>query len=208
MKNVCIEVGLSEGSDILRHVLNESYDFVFGFEPVPHLAKHCRERVGTMNAVPYEIIQKAVDINNRTKKFYPAKSVPFDRYWNNGAGSLLEFSDELDKTWPGRPDLEAEQPIDVECTRLDDFIDERGISGIAYLEIDAQGKDLDVLKSLGDKIDIVERGHIEVPTSADVVLYKGQHLREETLNFLHEHGFKTERMRTVLQNEENYRFWR
>ena len=74
----------------------------------------------------------------------------------------------------------------MECTRLDDFIDERGISGIAYLEIDAQGKDLDVLKSLGDKIDIVERGHIEVPTSADVVLYKGQHLREETLNFLHE----------------------
>jgi len=204
MNNVCIEVGLSEGSDIIGHVQNRNYDFVFGFEPVPHLAEHCKNRIGTRHNVPYQIIQKAVDIDNTTKQFYPANA----EFWNNGAGSLLEFSETLDTTWPGRPDLKAEEPIDVECTRLDDFIAEMGIVGISYLEIDAQGKDLDVLKSLGNQIGIVKRGQIEVPTGAEEVLYQGQHLREETLGFLREHGFQTERMNTILQNEENYRFWR
>ena len=212
-----IEVGLSIGDDFSLYVTDPSADYVFGFEPVPHLAKHVRNRCASVpTTTPYEVIQKAVDIDDNPKTFYPATTdyLYMDgvagRGWMNGAGSLLKMEDHLSQTWPNRPDLKQidSDAIEVECTRLDTFIKERGVDEIQMLEIDAQGKDLDVLKSLGDYISIVKNGKIEVPETPEVALYKDNHNKEETLHFLLDHGFSVEQENVNLQNEENFIFYK
>lgn len=124
-----------------------------------------------------------------------------------GCSSLLEFSDDLNESWPGRTDFKVTEQIEVEVIRLDDFVAERNIPRIDWLHIDTQGSDLNVLRSLGDKISIVQAGVIEVPQSTKVMLYKGQHTKEETIAFLENNGFtiyKTESQ----QNEDNLFFRR
>lgn len=163
-----IEVGTSTGDDMVIHTQDTSVDCVFGFEPVISHASYTRQRVALCAKTKFEVINKAVDIDGSPKEFYPANKT----IWCNGAGSLLKFNNNnIEKHWKNREDLVAEEPISVECVRLDSFIEEKGITEIVFLEIDAQGKDLDVLKSLGGYIDIVTCGKIEVPTSSEVALY-------------------------------------
>ena len=50
----------------------------------------------------------------------------------------------------------------MEVIRLDTFMAERGIDTIDLLEVDAQGEDLRVVQSLGDRIGDVRRIQIEV----------------------------------------------
>ena len=51
--------------------------------------------------------------------------------------------------------------VDVEVIRLDTFIDENNIDSIDYFHCDAQGSDLDILKSLNEKICLIKRGQVE-----------------------------------------------
>ena len=211
-----IEVGLSIGDDFSmyaanpRHFVPDGVDYVFGFEPVPHLAEHTRKRAADRATVPFEVIQKAVDLDNTPKKFYPATTDFIDmegnpnKGWTNGAGSLLKMKDNVEEIWPNRPDVKQKEPIDIECTRLDTFVEERGITQIPILEIDAQGKDLDVLKSLGDYISIVTSGKIEVPEKPDLSAYENSHTKGESLDFLFSHGFSVRKEDVELQNEEKF----
>ena len=74
--------------------------------------------------------------------------------------SLYHFSEEIFRSWPSRAgDWRFTKTKDVEKIRLDNFIDQHNISTIEYLRIDGcQGNNFDVLKSLGDKIGMVQAG--------------------------------------------------
>lgn len=61
------------------------------------------------------------------------------------------------------------------------------------------------MRSLGDKIEIVEEGVVEVPHSTEVALYKKQHTREEMISFLNSHGFEIIAVSSQM-NEDNLRF--
>jgi hypothetical protein len=69
--------------------------------------------------------------------------------------------------------------VEVQTIRLDTFILENGIEKIDYLWVDAQGNDFKVLKSLGDKIDIVLKGKCEGAYTVD--LYKTDENRVEDI---------------------------
>jgi hypothetical protein len=72
--------------------------------------------------------------------------------------------DVLAKTWPGRGDvLYSGESYEVQTTRLDTFIEEKGLqnTSIDYIHIDAQGVDLECLMSLGPYIRNVKEGVLE-----------------------------------------------
>jgi hypothetical protein len=119
--------------------------------------------------------------------------------------------------WGNRRDLKyGGKTIDVPCIRLDCFIEkfnvtEFKIEKIDFLHIDAQGKDLSVLRSLGKYINIVERGTCEVAANADVSIYKNQEsLLSNTTLWIAEHGFEINHVRPNDQrsNEMNIFFTR
>jgi FkbM family methyltransferase len=162
-KKVIIEVGANDGGNTVQYL--EACDVLYVFEPVPYLADKLR---GMFEGNPkVKVIQKAVSDFNGTARF----GISGPNYnWNLGCSSLNEFNPDLNELWPGRPDFNMIEYIDVDVIRLDDFIKSEGIENINYLHIDAQGSDLKVLQSLGTEIQKVKAGRCEAANT--VSLYK------------------------------------
>jgi FkbM family methyltransferase len=196
---VLFDVGAHDGTTFAGLARALPWIHVYAFEPTPELAAVI-ERAHS-NLGNYHLVRKAIGETPGKARF----NVVGRGDW--GCSSLLDFSDGLERTWPGRTDFEVTRTIEVDVMRLDTFVAERGISRIDFLHVDAQGVDLQVLRSLGEHIALVKGGVIEVPQSAEVKLYRGQHTREEALEFLRAHGFE---IRDVIpqQNEDNVYFRR
>jgi len=182
----CIEVGANQGTDTDRFV--EQYDRVFAFEPIHELyAKLCEKY--KFNSQVY-IFPFAIDIENSFKKFNV--SIGYD--W--GSSSLFEFDYENLRggNWvPDDPDfyrgdMETNHSYLVPTITLYDFITLYNINKIDYLHIDAQGNDINVLRSLKNKINLVQSGVIEV--SCGLEIYLGTQNRvEDAIPFLNSNGF-------------------
>jgi len=183
---IVIEVGANQGFDTLK--LAENGATVYAFEPtrelVPTLWKKFKKHKNIM------LLPLAIDSKNGFKKF----NVAGQRDW--GCSSFYEFSDDIDKKWPDRPDFKFTHSYEVPTITLFDFCKIYKIEKIDYLWIDTQGNDFNVLKSLGSKISIVKAGQCEVAGTTE--LYKNTGNRETVvLNWLIENGFE------VSQNNIN-----
>jgi FkbM family methyltransferase len=179
MKSVIVEVGANYGNDT-ENFVNNTNNEVWAFEPTPELIEHLLKRFeGRDN---FNLIGKAVDTEETVRTFNIAGS----RDW--GCSSLYEFAEDIHEKWEGRPDFQVTHTAEVETIRLDTFINQNKIQRIDYLWIDAQGNDFRVLKSLGDKIDIVVKGKCEGAYTVD--LYKTQENRvEDIVAWLQSNGF-------------------
>jgi FkbM family methyltransferase len=170
MKSIIVEVGANYGNDT-AHFVNDKNNEVWAFEPTPELIEHLSNRFrGDKN---FHLIGKAVDIEETTKVF----NIAGGGDW--GCSSLYEFADDIHEKWEGRPDFQVTHTVEVQTIRLDTFIVENKIEKIDYLWVDAQGNDFKVLKSLGDKIDIVAKGKCEGAYTVD--LYKTEENRVEDI---------------------------
>jgi FkbM family methyltransferase len=179
-----IEVGAFDGHDSLKYH-NQGYD-VFTFEPKKDLYENLYER--TKHITNYTVIPKAVCLTNGTTMFNICKE--------GGASSILPFKteDELEKHWTcHRTDIHYSGiSYEVETTRMDTFIEENNLTEtvIDYLHIDAQGVDLDVLKSFGTYLKNVKEGVIETVLDLEKSIYVGQvNNVENTILFLKENNF-------------------
>lgn len=160
---IIIEVGAHGGEDTAR-LLDGGVNKVFAFEPFPEMMS---------------IVQsKFKNIDN----FYPVPmAVDFESGWSwfnigrmghgeTGISSLHPLSERVSEWFPGVPS-EFTDRVKVMKITLKDFVDRWNINKIDYLWVDAQGNDLRVLQSLGDRIDIVESGRCEA--SYGLGLYDG-----------------------------------
>lgn len=181
-----IEVGAYDGSDSLKY--HESGYDVFTFEPKKDLFISLVNK--TRHLKNYTVIPKAVSLKDGVTRFNLCK--------DGGASSILPFrsESELNETWsPERTDIHfSGRSYEVETTRLDTFIEQNGLQDrvIDFIHIDAQGVDLDCLKSLGKYINNVRAGVIETVKDKNKSIYIGQ--EENTLDhvseFLSSNGFK------------------
>jgi FkbM family methyltransferase len=181
-----IEVGAFDGYDSLNYY-NRGYS-VYTFEPKKDLYQNLVEK--TKHLINYTVIPKAVSLNNGTVKFNICKQ--------GGASSILPFrpEHELIENWTAsRTDIHySGLSYDVETTRLDTFIEEYNLQDniIDYIHIDAQGVDLDCLKSLGKYIKNVVAGVVETVKDINKSIYIGQqdNTLEAITEFLSANGFK------------------
>lgn len=188
---VIIEVGANSGEDTIRYSKEGK---LFTFEPVPVMANNLRNMFSNNENV--FVIQKAVSTFNGVSRF--GISDPNRGCANMGCSSLNEFTDDIHQLWGGRPDFNHVEYIDVEVTRMDTFIEENGITEIDFLHCDAQGSDLDVLKSFGDKISILKSGRVEAGNK--VQLYKGvDNSVYSIIDYLESNGFTI----TKINNHHN-----
>ena len=169
MRNkVVIEVGACDGTDSFRYY-NSNYK-VFSFEPRKDFFEKLKEK--TKSLIDFTIINKAVSLTDGLIDFNICKK--------GGASSILQFKtdDELIKYWgPNRTDIHYSGiSYKVESIRLDTFIEKNNLQDtfIDFLHVDAQGADLDVLKSLGKYKKNVLRGVIESAYSSEKTIYINQ----------------------------------
>lgn len=198
MKSIIVEVGANYGNDT-ENFVNDENNEVWAFEPTPELIEYLSNRFeGKDN---FHLIGKAVDTEETIRTFNIAGS----RDW--GCSSLHEFAEDIHQKWEGRPDFQVTHTVEVETIRLDTFIAENKINQIDYLWVDAQGNDFRVLKSLGEKIDIVAKGKCEGAYTVD--LYKTEENRvEDIVSWLESKGFTCKVVPDNVNKEADVHFLR
>ena len=179
---IIFDVGANDGKTFYNHIF-DSRNKIFAFEPTRELINSIK--TWSINFPNYFLIECAV---GETEGIFDL-NVAGHHDW--GCTSLLEFNEGLDKTWPGRDDFFVSHvQKNTEVIRLDSFIKKNSdIVSIDYLHIDTQGTDLQVLKSLGDYINIVKEGCMESSMDASVSLYKNQHTNKDCYEFLEKNNF-------------------
>ena len=203
---IIIEVGANQGQDTEKFLENPE-NIVYSFEPIPELAFRLWEKHGQNKN--FHLITAAIDVENGWKKFNISKGGDW------GCSSLHDFAPDLHKVW-SRPDFRYDTFLaNAMCIRLDTFMDIFNITEIGYIHIDAQGNDFNVLKSLGDKINVVRSGVVEVSNKVELYDIKDNHVNV-VKPWLEERGFKTrveddgvgKPMATINGNEVNVFFER
>lgn len=203
---IFFDVGANNGSSSLDFISNHKEYICFAFEPTPVLAQNLRNESSKRKlADRYHVIEKAVCDYNGVSSF----NIAGQRDW--GCSSLLEFSENLNKTWPDRTDFKFTDTVNVDVITLKKFIEELSpipITSIDYFHCDTQGTDLKVLKGLGEYISLIREGVIEVAANSTVMLYKNQHTKFDAVEFLQQHNFKItkEKRNDIYGNEFNLYF--
>lgn len=198
---VYFDVGANNGSWGINKVYSEDC-IVYAFEPTPELCQKIKLRCSHPN---YHLIPKAVGLTPGKANF----NVQGLANW--GCSSLLEFKseEELAVTWPGVEVLKKTHSIEVDVIRMDDFCMENNIQRIDFFHCDTQGNDLNVLKSFGDYISIVEAGEIETCSFSSQAIYVNQDSTiQSCLEFFRQVGLKALHINAndIFGNEYNMIF--
>ena len=181
MKTI-VEIGANTGTDTIKYAKE---GILYTIEPVPVLAEKLKETFSDNTNV--NVFQMAISDYNGFAKF--GISDPRFGAANMGCSSLNDFSDDIHQKWGGRGDFNMIEYVDVKVMRMDSFIEQEGITEIDYLHCDAQGSDLKVLQSFGDKISILKAGKCEAANT--VALYKNvDNSIYSIIKFLEKNGFK------------------
>lgn len=196
-----LDVGAHWGQDSL-HLARDHQDItVYAFEPTPELAERLRVESKDFSD-RYHVYEVAISDFNGKANFHMVEG-------DTGSASLNEFSDDLDKSWPGRTDFVVRASKEVDVFRLDTWLPVYAphIEEIEHLHIDAQGSDLAVLVGMGDRLRMVRTGVVEVPQAPELRLYKGQHTKEDAVQFLVRNNYEIVKV-TKQVNEDNIFFER
>jgi FkbM family methyltransferase len=178
-----IQVGAYTGDDGLIAACRAFGHRLYMFEPNPaRVAELTRKTAG---APSIEVLPMAVSNFNGTARF---KIAAYD-----DCSSLQDFDADANRTWVHEwhpyKRFEMVEELDVPVVRLDTFLEQRGITAVDLLEIDAQGEDLRVVESLGDRIGCVKKIQIEVNIH-DAPLYANAFTMADAVTFFDARGFE------------------
>ena len=195
---ICFDIGASSGLVSLGWLKNHNDIKIFAFEPNKNNYKKLINNTSHIsNIISYNT---AISSINGKKTFYVAS--------HPNSSSLLPFS-EANKWKSPFNDQKIMHTVDkypVECIRLEDFITKNNIDVIDFLKIDTQGHDLDVIKSLGKKIEIVKEIVAEVQI-VDFELYKNGAKKDDMVSYMLSCGFEIYKtQKWTLNQEENIYF--
>lgn len=178
-----IQVGAHAGDDRLIQVCRRHGHRLILFEPIPKWADILRQKAE--GAPTIEVVAAAVSNYDGTARFRIAA--------HDDCSSLQEFAPDAGQTWvhPYHPyrRFETVEEIEVPVTRLDTFLNQRGIGLVNRLEIDAQGEDLRVVESLGERLASVDEIQIEVNIHS-APLYRNACTLAQAEAFMAAHHFR------------------
>jgi len=194
------EIGVNTGSDTVKLLQKYPGCTYYGFEPTRELVS--QTLWPKLDDPNINIIPMAIDIENGFKTF----NISGQGDW--GCSSLYTFDENIHDKWPNRSDFNMTHSYPVPCMRLDTFLNTFGIEGeIEYMWIDAQGNDLNVMKSLGVEIKRLKAGKLECAYTLE--LYQNTNNTLENVEaFLIDNGFQFKVTPDPMKKECNIDFWR
>jgi len=172
---VWFDVGAHLGEYTIGPAKENPSLLVYAFEPNISLAMRL---VGFMPN--YIVIPMALAEQDGCADFYINQ--------DDSSSSLLPIDPEGIKLWKCGDQMNVERKVSVPTIRLDTFLNLAKIEHVDFLKIDAQGVDLSVVKSAGDRIKDVDKILLEVITTP-FQLYVGNPTKDETIDYLVGQGF-------------------
>lgn len=179
MYNYIVDVGSNIG-EITKKFVEDSNNFVISIEPLPHLYDDLKKLELDYNNL--KVINCAVSTNEGQGTFYLNKP--------HYTSSLKKFNEVVKNDWPNKLDYETE--ITVELKKLSTIIEELSLVNIIFefVKIDAQGSDLDVIKSMGIYLSNVKTLKCEAfITSKENELYEDEAKSNEIINYMVDNNF-------------------
>ncbi len=159
--DIVVEIGANTGEFTIMAARTAGK--VFAFEPDPDCYICLKKNTKTLDNV--EVINQGVSNNNSRKNFYLS-------------GEDADSSFIKPVTFKKR--------IETDAIRLDTWMELKGLSGIDFLKVEAEGAELEVLEGLGDKIEYVNK--VSVDGGAERF---GESTSSEVNQFLRLKGFNT-----------------
>lgn len=174
--SIIFEIGSRDAIDAIG--LSQYYKApVYAFECYPEAIDVCKYNIG--NNPNIHLIEMAVWNKNTNLVFRPV--IPGGTEFLLGASSVFP----IDPQGPFKSTL-LQGEVDVQATRLDDWMDKSNIEHLDLLCIDVQGATLEVLQGLGSKLSLVKYIIAEVETEK---YYVGQSLSFEVTKYLSQFDF-------------------
>lgn len=170
MKSVYIDIGCNRGYYAFEWLKMKDV-MVYAFEPNPDLYALLKAK----EAENFKVFDYAIDKEEGTKTFNIGQ--------NDATSSLKKF----DKDFTA---FGYSHSIGVKVMRLDTFFTLHSIERVDFLKIDAQGSDLDVLKSMGDQIKKVKKIMVEAFIYNDENVYEDEVKEGQVIDYLTPFGFK------------------
>lgn len=182
LDEVIIEIGTNVGNDTEKL---STYGYpIITFEPSPILYPLCVERF--KNNPNILVLPFAIDVEESVKSFNVSEQ------GDKGFGSLYDFHDDLQNTVLSKYS-EFKTPFSykqkVLTMRMDTFVNLWKIKTVKYLWIDAQGNDLNCLKSFGKELRRVESGQLECTYKIPLYNNTDSNNHEDAKKYLTENGF-------------------
>jgi FkbM family methyltransferase len=192
-REVWIDVGAHHGEKTLYPAALRPWRTVYAFEPNWDAVGRIVRRRRNFVVLPF-----AIDVTDGMATFHVTEL--------EDCSSLLEVVEEERRQWIRGEQLAVREQRTVHTMRLDTFLAQMGIERVDFLKIDAQGNDLNVLRSAGARIESVRRVEVEVTVSPHRP-YSGQPGKGEVVEFMTANGFSmVDARRQSFDQEENLVF--
>jgi FkbM family methyltransferase len=190
-----IDVGAHRGEKTLAAAQANPALRVYAFEPNLRLALQLVGLTPNFIVLPMAVAEK-----NGAADFYLNSFA--------AASSLLPMNPQGLERWIDGDLLRVVSTVSVPVIRLDTFLELAGIQQVDYLKIDAQGGDLEVVRSAGNRLKDIQQIALEVQI-APLPLYVGGSRKSTVIEYLLGAGFRLESSeRQSHGQEENLTFCR
>lgn len=195
VRGVWIDVGAHHGEETLKQALENPDLTVYAFEPNLAAAAKLIGRAANYFVLPMAVAEADGTAELHVNAF-------------EAASSLLAFNEHARQSWIGGNKLKVQSKVAVPTIRLDTFMKLMKIERLDFLKIDAQGMDLSVVKSAGERLQDIGKITLEVDITPER-LYAGAPSKDEVVAFLRQAGFSVVATETQSQGqEENVTFIR
>jgi FkbM family methyltransferase len=174
-RRIWIDVGAYRGERSLPQASTDPTLLVFAFEPNLPAALHLMGRLRNYVVLPMAIALKSGSATLHVTEFEPSSS-------------LLAIDEAGRRAWIGGEQLSMVETRQVPTIRLDEFMGAAGIEHVSFLKVDAQGADLDVVRSAGNRLKDIQRVEVEVSLTP-LPVYKGACSKDDVIQFFSGHGF-------------------
>jgi len=175
-RRVWIDVGAHEGELTFPFASVDRTLLVYAFEPNLRAASRIMGRLPNYVVLPIAVA--ATD---------GSAELQLNAY--EQSSSLLPADDAGVKAWRSELEFKVIGSVTVPTMRLDTFMNGAGIESVDFLKVDAQGLDLEVVRSAGDRLRDVARVQLEA-TTASYRQYEGAPGRSEIVEFMESKGFR------------------
>ena len=171
-----IDVGAHEGETTFPFAASDPSLLVYAFEPNLHAASRIMGRLRNYVVLPIAIAERDGSAELQLNAY-------------EQSSSLLPADPAGVKSWITEQEFKVTGSVTVPTMRLETFMNEAAIESVDYLKIDAQGLDLEVVKSAGDRLRDVAKVQLEA-TTVSYRQYEGAPGKSEIIEYMESRGFR------------------
>lgn len=175
-RRIWIDVGAHEGETTFPFAAADSSLLVYAFEPNLRAASRVMGRLRNYVVLPIAIAGQDGSAELQLNAY-------------EQSSSLLPADEAGVRQWVTEQEFKVVGSVTVPTMRLDTFMNQAGLAAVDYLKVDAQGLDLEVVKSAGERLRDVAKVQLEA-TAVSYRQYEGAPGKALIVEYMRSMGFR------------------